>query len=1166
MATNISDLLKSSDTLQEGQGQTFESAFGVTPKSTTDVIDFEGDSFTNRLGRSFNESQKSFFEGLDVLGKKFGMEGLSEYSKLKAAEQELDIASYGMPTRTASLTQGMDEISKTYADKGLGESIYRGLLLAKDMTADALGSLALPVTAGLAAIPIGAVSSGAGAITAIAAPFLVSMPMGTGQIYEEAKKIGADEEKAQNYAIGGGTVVGLLDKIGAGSVIKGLVGSYGKEAVVKEFSKELGESVAKRVVDGALNFSKGVAVGGTKSALTEAATEAGQEAVQMLSAGYAAGYEGFPYETAVTQQRLLDAAALGFVGGKVAGTMADFAQNRTDRLVAERAEELKQNPEEVAKYIANSDAEISTLYTAEQGKTKDEKVKESITIADRTVKSAVSALNELATRSDGGAKIVNSLGNYYNASSAAIGKDADSVFPVFEELKRNIKLPFQRAISKKAMQSLFFEMAQDIKSADPKINKAAQDLRTKVFGTVELDPKTGQPRKAVKLDSNSLMEAIVTGQPISEVQQLLNDGLITSREVNVINNFIGPLQKNYSDRMAASPNEEAAIRNSIKNSDEFKNIVGSTLYTPEATGLYKKMLDSGIDIDFQQGYLPVVYKTGLLDRRKMMRILMGSDNPTSGRKFTKGEALRIVDNIAGNEGFYKPTQTSLDLGPKSPSGKQFPKEESFQMARTIPEEVRKKFEKAGLTETNVEALTYRYIFDANRRLEAEKLKNVIEPEVKKLAASGDISDAEINYIRDLYSAIQNQYKPISNPTLQKIQRWVLTGNYILTLPLAGIAALTEPIIILSRVSPKYALFGLMDASVNALKNGLRSVFPKISLGEKEKAFKGILQGLDGAMAERFGDIANVSVSRKITNAFFKTTLLTQITQFSRDMAFQASRRQMTDDIKTVNLVETPKPDGSKKKPTKEYVNAKKRLLEQGIVNPQSSIMQDWAAGKLVSDPDAIRQSLSKTVDEFIMSPNAVNRPLWMSNPWLASVAQLKGFMIVFGNTVGGRIYREVFTPLLKGRMPADEIFRYAMTFTLLLGATMYIKALRDFIRYGDEESPFDQMEGKDKFVEALLSTNIFGAGTIVWDALNAQRFGSDFWSSLLGPTASRISSLAKGTSQYLSDNPRTLAREIANLVPVLTNIPSVRPVKDEIVSAIEDNLQEAKDSLTSIFD
>ena len=54
---------------------------------------------------------------------------------------------------------------------------------------------------------------------------------------------------------------------------------------------------------------------------------------------------------------------------------------------------------------------------------------------------------------------------------------------------------------------------------------------------------------------------------------------------------------------------------------------------------------------------------------------------------------------------------------------------------------------------------------------------------------------------------------------------------------------------------------------------------------------------DGTLAERLGDIAGISVSRRITDAFLKTTLLTQITQFSRDIAAQAITSQMRSYIK-----------------------------------------------------------------------------------------------------------------------------------------------------------------------------------------------------------------------------------------------------------------------------
>ncbi|MHA2351453.1 MAG: hypothetical protein ACXADL_17695, partial [Candidatus Thorarchaeota archaeon] len=133
------------------------------------------------------------------------------------------------------------------------------------------------------------------------------------------------------------------------------------------------------------------------------------------------------------------------------------------------------------------------------------------------------------------------------------------------------------------------------------------------------------------------------------------------------------------------------------------------------------------------------------------------------------------------------------------------------------------------------------------------------------------------------------------------------------------------------------------------------------------------------------------------------------------------------------------------------------------------VVQGWANGLYQGqgDPELIRKVMSKTVDEFIMSPNAVNRPLWMSNPHLATVAQLKGFTAAFGNIVGARLYRDVLVPLFKGRMPDADIVRYGVALASIMAVSMFAQGLRDQIRYGDDsdESPFSKLDGKEKLAE-----------------------------------------------------------------------------------------------------
>jgi len=354
------------------------------------------------------------------------------------------------------------------------------------------------------------------------------------------------------------------------------------------------------------------------------------------------------------------------------------------------------------------------------------------------------------------------------------------------------------------------------------------------------------------------------------------------------------------------------------------------------------------------------------------------------------------------------------------------------------------------------------------------------------------------------------------------------------------------------------------------------VLPKFKKSRQEKAFMDILQGFDGTLAERLGDIAGVDVTRKITDRFFKLTMLTQITQFSRDISFQAVESQMKEDIQLLAKAKLIDKDGLKSllkeenklfgsKVTRaglmeQLANAKKRLSELGLTeqnmkldtgNLNDSTILQWAEGNLEgAAPDIIRESLSRGVDDIIMAPNVVNRPLWMSNPHWALVAQLKGFMLSFGSKVGGRMYREVIKPLGKGRIPIQETFKYGMALILIMAASMGIKEIKDEIRYGDEPSPFKDAEFGEKLMQALISTNIAGSGTMLYDAFNAQRYGLSPLESLLGPAPQHATRLVSAIGSATSGNPRALSTHVARSIPFVS---AVFPTKTtEISDTIED--------------
>ena len=1146
----------------------------VTSPSTFTLYD--GDSFTSRVGRSFNESQKTMAESIALYAQKLGLEDLEKWAVGNVLEQEIDIKQYGAPRRTSSFTQGLDEVEKAYGSDGdVGAALERGGLLLKDMVADGLGSAGLPVAAGLAAIPLSV--AGAPAVltgtVAIGLPLLVGNLLAAKPIYNESKKLGADEASATTAAVVGGTISGLLDRIGAGVILTGLIKQFSKKAILEELSTEFGSSAAKTIVENAGRVTADIAKGGGKGFVVEGVTEGAQEFTQMAAAGIAADKGIMPYDAEIAKKRLIDAAALGAVTGKTLGAGSGFVSGRMKQSLAEKELDERRKIAKLDEAIQNEETDIAKV-EGFVGNLKQGKRMDSSRLFSGVLKSSISPLRGLfETGGERGATLVNDLNSFYDNLSAAVGKDATETFQdpetgesinglveLFEPLKRAVKLPFQKAIKAEKMKRLSDVLQNKVDSdPDPDIMRAARNLRN-YLGNIETDPETGKPLQTIKVERSMLQELIDNPDMTQEQSQTLgginpNTGrfYVNPRLFDIIKNQANNIRQEIEQRVAQSPNEEALIKKEVLR--KFKPLEGEVLFQPEATGKYKELVDAGVDIPYVAGYLPVMFKTGPLARRKMMRILQEEG-------MTRQAAASVAENIESNEGMYNPNDIKLNIDQyRSPDSRASAATQSFEQARQLPERVRNRLYDEGLIETNVEGILYRYMLDANKKIQSEKLKRSIQENVPELAKENNITQPEVDRIVDIFDAIQGKYKPLKDKRAQAIQKWALTSGYIYTLPLVGLTALSEPLIILSRINPKYALFGGLNAAYNGLASGLRTVFPKLPRTESEKVFRGIVQGLDGTLADRFGDLAGVTVSRKVGNAFFRATLLTTLTQISRDMAFQAARLQMRDDLRTVRRYT----DAGIPK-TREFVDARKRLTAQGIVNPMTEVAQGWADGLYEGqgDPELIRKVMSKTVDEFIMSPNAVNRPLWMSNPHLATVAQLKGFTAAFGNIVGARLYRDVLVPLFKGRMPDADIVRYGVALASIMAVSMFAQGLRDQIRYGDDsdESPFSKLDGKEKLAESVLRTGILGVSTMGIEALNAQKYGSNFLSAIAGPVASQIINMGQAGYGYLfNDEPRALAREIANIVPLLRILPLVRDVKKDVVDTIEELLEDLRDKV-----
>ena len=1059
---NYSKEINISDPFLENYSRASSVDTTTQPSQSLSLVS-DPDSFGNVLSRSFNDSYNLFLDFTGVVGRQIDSESLVKWSEEQQEETKRDIAALGTPTRTASITGGIDEINEAYEKEGLGAAFSRGGLLLKDMVATALGSAGIPLATTALAIPTAAVGAPAAVTGAVAllGPFIAGAMTG-GSVEEEAKSRGATQEEADKAALVAAPISAVLERFGAGQIITGLAKKFGKDAVIAEAGKELGEEVSEKAINRALRFTTDVTKAGGKGIIREAPIELGQEVLTQAAAQKAAGQD-----IDLDVNRMIDAAALGGIAGfTISGSVKGLSKIAERNAIIE-AQEVEKEIEILKKNNKNFEEELSIPVTRGVLRA-DEKIKGPEDLGaigkmgeflGRSVRRSVTQLRNFARQDARSAEVVGALSNYHNDVHTRIGqlhqakeKVIDTSSETEGSARKRIKAPFTKSISKELNNEVFDNLQYGTRSTNETANRMADGFRENVLNPV-----------------------------------------------------------------------------------------------------FNMLKDAGVNVEYRNDYLPRLYKiSSSKNRKKFEQVLIESG-------VSKKQSEGIIENIHDNGGVFIPQAGAIDLFSALPEKAGDPISEtkiSEEQSRRIPTAIFKKLDEAGLVDRDVNKIINRYITRASNRAKQKELQRDYLPVLKELQDEGLLSQQEKVIIKKISDAILGRQDVTYRKYFAPFYKPFLTLQYIVTLPFAAITALAEPAVVLYKTSPKNAIFGLANASYVGFRKTLRTIFPRLPKTKLEDSLNSLYQTADLALVDALRDIDSISVSEKVTNAFFRANFLAQVTQFSRYIAYDASKRQIRDDLKTI--------ENAQGKKTRATTQARRRLLEQGLVEPESEVLQDWGSGKLEQDPKIIQQALAKTVDEIIQSPNVVNRPLWMSNPYLAPVAQLKGFMLVFGNTVGGAMLRDVFKPLYKflekdskGRIPIGASMKYALMFTMIMSVMFGTQALKDSIRYGDDESPFDKKDFAEKFKDLLLATNIFGWGTLVNQALEAKEFGSSPLVSLAGPAASSIDELVNAIGNLNAFDalfkeedlrPRALATWIAkNFTPFLGNIPEFRERVRDII-------------------
>ena len=1219
MATNLSDLGLPTEAelqaLEKELDAQVNSLLGTPQESSVEAdpspIDFdnffkpldpnseeykeEANSWSNRLGASVDSVYAMLNEGLGLLADQLGADETAASFRADAAQNLKDRAARPQPEITASLTESVDNISEDIKNDKYLEAAGKVATTVKATFAEAIPSLA-PALGGLAAaralspflaaIPV--VGAPVALLTNIILTFGSGYLMGSGEVYKEAKKLGADETSSKTAAVVGGIGVGVLDKFFAGASLKALTQTLGRKEVTNRIAEQTSKEAAEEIMDKGL---KAASIDVLKSGLKQAGklggigalTEGAQAANTEIAANIAAGT--MP-ELANFSKKIVDEAALGLVGGGGLGGVMGALTPQARREAKLKAEELKRTQEELKKE-AGKEFDSKVVNAATDLDVSDTLDQPSIgSPADFLVKRSISFLKEAASTNPLTAKLFNGLGNYFNNVSVLAGeglkKSADEFNVVVQEQAKEYKLPFTRSIEKNINEGI------------------ARILRGQSLNMDKYKGKNGEKQIEIinKLAKNADLD---------------QDG-------NIIEGTEGPLRKLLND-----------TRDNLE--------------------------ETGVEIEFITDYLTQSYKIPMTGfgrskaKRKFVSIL--KNNKATDPKVRKALALNaeeIVENITSNDGVYTPDATVNLFDTPEQSDQLSVVKKGFEKERTIPPEVVVELDEAGLVNNDAQAIINKYIIGAARRTEIQKLKNDFNDKVDQL----NLSPLEIKETQRVFQALQGNNERIETPALRKANEFLVTAGYLTTLPFAGIVSLSEPILVLSRVDSKNAIWGAIKASRVSLDKAIRSIKPKHPISDLENSFNSIQQTADLALTDVIRDIGDTSVNRRITDAFFKATLLSQVTQFSRQMASVAVSQQLQEDILLVsdefktnkptaagnkarlrlnkqglkNLFSGRKfttkgvkyPKGKKgKKPTAKQIakyESDIALQQQEVVgginltgveqeaiawaesniNEEQAIAQFKLLGQPVTDevttqrfgvegepPVIIRKALAKTIDEIIMSPNVVNRPLWMSNPHYALIAQLKGFMMVFGNTIAPKVYKEVIKPLMPVHMKReggigvniptaitrpvetfDGTFKYGLTFALLLSAMYGTQIMKNAIRYEDaDDSPLADLDEVELAFKLLQQSNLLGFGNTLISAAESEKYGQSPISTALGPVAGKTEQLIRALYNLTDRRPRSLANWLAKNTPFTGGLGTERRADVPIVGtdAFEEYLESFLDTV-----
>ena len=295
--------------------------------------------------------------------------------------------------------------------------------------------------------------------------------------------------------------------------------------------------------------------------------------------------------------------------------------------------------------------------------------------------------------------------------------------------------------------------------------------------------------------------------------------------------------------------------------------------------------------------------------------------------------------------------------------------------------------------------------------------------ITHLKDRGILTDAGTEKLWGIYDAYHHVYKKPrteNQRALAKAMKGVSTVTAVTYLGLATISSWTEPLWTPQRTGWYNTLRAAPTIAGYALKGLARSIYGGREGKEAMSSFGRDLIRVMGfatnpALSERvemlFAGDRNV-----VMNYFFRTPAalwLTQYTNFVRVWTATAGLHMIQGQYNKIDslgkngkrlLIQELSENGMTLEDFRKMGGLANGKLSEAILSDEylDSTFTN-SKGNVISVRDVLVPWLRKITTDVALHPHAGNRPLWMSDPNMMLVAQLKSFPILFGNTIARRL-------------------------------------------------------------------------------------------------------------------------------------------------------------------